>query len=131
MQKIYSPYNGKSCGDYHLRLGIFSQFEPFDGQKYSSWIDALGDLMVKKLSYERGERDLVLLEHRVEAQKDGKLQRAVSSLVVYGEPYGVDDGNHEAPWRSTKSAMSKTVGYPVAIAADLILSINIRKKLMT
>lgn len=77
--------------------------------------------MIRKLSYENGERDLVLLEHRLEAQRDGRLERAISSLVVYGEPYAINGADNVPPWRSTKSAMSKTVGYPVAIAAEIIL----------
>lgn len=79
------------------------------------------------MSYESGERDMVLLEHRIEAigsSIEGGLERAISTLVVYGEPFpsrlNTNSGDVE-PWRLPQSAMSKTVGYPAAIAANLIL----------
>lgn len=71
--------------------------------------EIMSDLLLKKLSYNRGERDLVVMLHEFDIQHaDGKYERVTSTLVEYGNP----DGD---------SAMARTTGLPVAIAAKLVL----------
>ncbi len=70
--------------------------------------EILSDTLLEKLSFEKGERDIVVMLHEFEIlHADGKPGRITSTLVEYGEP----DGH---------SAMAWTTGLPVAAAAKLI-----------
>lgn len=73
-------------------------------------LDALARLLDERLRYAPGERDLVVLEHRLETRRPrGGGRRIVERLVTTG-PAGDD------------SAMATTVGLPAALAARLILA---------
>ncbi len=89
-------------------LGLFSR-RPI-GQDEISPLDLLGDIMLEKLSYKPGERDMVVLYHEFKAwfEDDDHYERLTSTLVDYGVRYG-------------DSSMSRTVSLPAAIAARLIL----------
>jgi saccharopine dehydrogenase-like NADP-dependent oxidoreductase len=77
-------------------------------------LDILGGLMFEKLAFRPGERDMVALHHEFRIElPDGRSERVVSELTDFGIPHG-------------DSAMSRTVGLPAAIAADLILAGKIR-----
>jgi len=72
------------------------------------------DLLVRRLgglmSYRPGERDMVLLEHRLEAEfPDRHTEELSLRLVTTGEPWG-------------DSAMARTASLPAAVAARLVLS---------
>merc|ERR1719272_818695 len=70
--------------------------------------NVLCQLLEKKLKYTQDEKDLVVLNHRFDIETgNGKKDCITSSLVCYG-----DDQN---------SAMARTVGYPVAVGAQLLL----------
>ncbi|MBN1224587.1 MAG: saccharopine dehydrogenase NADP-binding domain-containing protein [Candidatus Aminicenantes bacterium] len=78
-------------------------------------IDILAARMIEKMSFEKGERDMIVLEHTFEtAYPDGKRERIVSTLIDYGIPHG-------------DSAMARTVGLPPAIGTKLILEGKIDK----
>ncbi|XP_051978790.1 alpha-aminoadipic semialdehyde synthase, mitochondrial-like isoform X2 [Xyrauchen texanus] len=63
-----------------------------------------------KLSFAKGERDLVIMKIDVGIKHStGELETKHISLVVYGDPNGY-------------SAMAKTVGYTAAIAAHMVLN---------
>ncbi|XP_057185055.1 alpha-aminoadipic semialdehyde synthase, mitochondrial isoform X1 [Triplophysa rosa] len=63
-----------------------------------------------KLAYAKGERDMIIMRNDVGIRHPtGELETKHISFVVYGEPNGF-------------SAMAKTVGYPAAIAARMVLS---------
>jgi saccharopine dehydrogenase (NADP+, L-glutamate forming)/spermidine synthase len=80
-----------------------------------SALDILGALMLEKLQYEPGERDMIILEHTFEASyPDGKKEKITSTLVDFGIP----DGD---------SSMSRTVGLPAAIGTKLILEGKIQE----
>ncbi|KAM6937642.1 alpha-aminoadipic semialdehyde synthase, mitochondrial [Xenentodon cancila] len=69
-----------------------------------------------KLSFDEGERDMVIMRNDVGIRHPtGELETKHISLVVYGEPNGF-------------SAMAKTVGYPAAIAARMVLEGEISTK---
>ncbi len=89
-------------------LGMFSR-RPI-GKDEISPLDLLGDIMLEKLTYKPGERDMVVLFHEFKAwfEKDDHYERLTSTLVDYGVRYG-------------DSSMSRTVSLPAAIAARLIL----------
>lgn len=72
-------------------------------------IDVLAARMIEKMSFEEGERDMIVLEHTFEAAyPDGQKEKITSTLIDYGIPYG-------------DSAMARTVGLPPAIGTKLIL----------
>jgi hypothetical protein len=90
-------------------LGLFAD-DPIDiGKQTVSPLDLLTCLMLDRMAYEKGERDLIILEHHFEANyPDGKKEHITSTLTAFGEPGG-------------DSAMARTVSLPAAIAVDLIL----------
>uniref|UniRef100_A0A8C7ILV5 Aminoadipate-semialdehyde synthase n=1 Tax=Oncorhynchus kisutch TaxID=8019 RepID=A0A8C7ILV5_ONCKI len=69
-----------------------------------------------RLSFDEGERDMIIMRNDVGLRHStGELETKHISLVVYGDPNGY-------------SAMAKTVGYPAAIAARMVLDGEIRTK---
>jgi saccharopine dehydrogenase-like NADP-dependent oxidoreductase len=94
-------------------LGLFAD-EPVP-IKRGGTIDILTARMVERLAYRTGERDMIALRHEFLVRRpDGRLERIRSTLVDFGVPGG-------------DSAMARTVGLPVAIAARLILEGRIRQ----
>jgi len=89
-------------------LGMFSR-HPI-GRDRISPLEALGEIMMEKLSYSPGERDMVVLFHEFKAwfPGDDHYERLTSTLVDFGVRYG-------------DTSMSRTVSLPAAIAAEMIL----------
>ncbi|XP_022066877.1 alpha-aminoadipic semialdehyde synthase, mitochondrial [Acanthochromis polyacanthus] len=81
-----------------------------------SVLAALAKHLEARLSFDKGERDMVILRNDVEIRHPtGELETKHISMVVYGDPSGF-------------SAMAKTVGYPAAIAARMVLDGDISTK---
>eukprot|EP00771_Trimastix_marina_P002691 gnl/Trimastix_PCT/384.p1 GENE.gnl/Trimastix_PCT/384~~gnl/Trimastix_PCT/384.p1 ORF type:complete len:944 (+),score=433.08 gnl/Trimastix_PCT/384:56-2833(+) len=79
-------------------------------------IDAMCDIMTPLMGYEEGERDMCLLNHQFGLRdKNNRKYEVSSTLVEYGTPGGY-------------SAMARTVGTPVGIAARLVADGVITKK---
>ena len=72
-------------------------------------IDVLAELMNSRMSYDRGERDMVVLQHLFEADFEDHVEKITSTLFDYGVPFGA-------------SSMARTVSLPLAIAVKLILA---------
>ena len=82
-------------------------------------LDCLCATLEKKMKYEKGERDFIMLQHKFEIQhKDGSKEMRTSTLVDYGEPEG--SGGY--------SAMARLVGVPCAVAVLMILKGEIKDK---
>lgn len=94
-------------------LGIFDD-EPFD-QETTTAIDFLANLMLKKMQYAEGERDMVVLHHDFVAEFADKQEHITSTLIDFGQPGG-------------DSSMSRTVSLPAAIAVKLILEGEIKER---
>jgi saccharopine dehydrogenase-like NADP-dependent oxidoreductase len=93
-------------------LGLFED-RPLPAATGSAF-DNLAALMVEKLAYGAGERDMIVLQHEFLVRTaTGRSERIVSSLIDYGVPSG-------------DSSMSRTVGLPAAIGARLVLEGRIR-----
>jgi saccharopine dehydrogenase-like NADP-dependent oxidoreductase len=93
-------------------LGLFEE-RKLPTEKGSA-LDNLAALMIEKLQYAAGERDMIVLQHEFLARTEsGRSERIVSTLIDYGVPGG-------------DSSMSRTVGLPAAIAARLVLEGKIR-----
>jgi saccharopine dehydrogenase (NADP+, L-glutamate forming) len=87
-------------------LGLFAD-RPLPVAKGSA-LDVLTALMVERLRYEAGERDMIVLRHEfLIEKKEGRRERRGSTLIDYGIPGG-------------DTSMSRTVGLPAAIAARLV-----------
>jgi len=71
--------------------------------------------MEEKMSLDPGDKDMIVMWHKVGFEDDGEKREFNSSLVVTG-----DDQTH--------TAMSKTVGLPIGIAAKHILNGNIKSR---
>uniref|UniRef100_A0A665TPW0 Aminoadipate-semialdehyde synthase n=1 Tax=Echeneis naucrates TaxID=173247 RepID=A0A665TPW0_ECHNA len=81
-----------------------------------SILAALAKHLEAKLSFNGSERDMVVMRNDVGLRHPtGELETKHISLVVYGDPNGF-------------SAMAKTVGYPAAIAARMVLDGEISTK---
>ncbi len=75
----------------------------------STPFDAFCALLQQKLSFAANERDMVLLHHDfVFKDPQGRFHHKTATICEYGQVGGF-------------SAMARTVGYPVAVAAKLIL----------
>ncbi len=93
-------------------LGLFDE-RPLPAPKGSA-LDNLTLLMIDRLRYEEGERDMIVLQHEFLARTGaGRPERIVSTLIDYGVPGG-------------DSSMSRTVGLPAAIGARLVLEGRIK-----
>jgi saccharopine dehydrogenase-like NADP-dependent oxidoreductase len=79
------------------------------GNKISP-LDLMTKVMLERMEYAEGERDLIILVHHFNASyPDGKKEKISSTLIAFGETNG-------------DTAMARTVSLPAAIGVDLILS---------
>ena len=72
-------------------------------------MDALSDLLERKLGYGQGERDMIILQHTFITEMPEGEKTLTSTLIDHGIPGG-------------DSSMSRTVGLPAAIGSELILN---------
>ena len=70
--------------------------------------DVLVELMIKKLSYKPGEKDMIIVYDEVIAEFPDRKEKRVSSMLMEGIPNG-------------ESAMTRAVSLPASITAKLIL----------
>lgn len=88
-------------------LGLFDESPVPAIAKTSA--DILQYLLEKKLAMQPTDKDMIVMLHEIEYQLNGIHTKIESSLVVKGED-------------SLHTAMAKTVGLPLGIAAKLILN---------
>jgi saccharopine dehydrogenase (NADP+, L-glutamate forming)/spermidine synthase len=78
-------------------------------------LDLLERLMLAKMQYAAGERDMVVLQHEFQASyPDGLKERITSTLIDYGVLGG-------------DSSMARTVGLPAAAATQLVLEGKVKR----
>lgn len=78
-------------------------------------MDVLAHLMLDRMSYQRDERDMLVMHHDIIADFKGNKQQITSTMFETGDKGG-------------ESAMAKTVGLPAAIGAKMILDGEISLK---
>ena len=106
------PISGKEF----KKLKWLGLLEPkTSGLKNASPAQILQHLLQEKWKLENGELDMIVMKHEITYKLNGKNLKAHSSLVVKGESQQL-------------TAMSKTVGLPMAIATKLILKGKIKSK---
>lgn len=89
-------------------LGLFKGDEAI-GLEDASPAQMLGKILVDKLSLEPQDKDMLVMYHDFEYELNGKSGKITSSMVNIGE-------------NQVYTAMSNTVGLPVAICGKLILN---------
>lgn len=111
----------KSASETQLESASFDPSLPSLPDRPTAPIDLFATLLAHKLRYARHERDLVVLHHEIVSRPRGSQLQSpaeeevhTSSLVAYG--------TKEA------SAMSRTVGLPVAFATLQILDGGVRAR---
>jgi saccharopine dehydrogenase-like NADP-dependent oxidoreductase len=77
--------------------------------------DILQYRMEQKLALQAADKDMIVMLHEIDYVSDDKQHSIKSSLVVKGEDH-------------LRTAMAKTVGLPLGIAAKLILEEKIKLK---
>lgn len=92
-------------------LGLYD--EQIIGRGKQTAADILQSLLERKLMLHPSDKDMIIMLHEFEYLLNGRQQKINSCLVVKGE-------NH------LRTAMAKTVGLPLGIAASLILQNKIR-----
>jgi saccharopine dehydrogenase-like NADP-dependent oxidoreductase len=86
-------------------MGFFTEKMPITT---GTAMDVLTEIMLNKMSFAPGERDMIILHHEFEAEYPNGRKAITSSLVEYGIPRG-------------DSAMARTVTLPAAIGVKMIL----------
>ncbi|MCP3887375.1 MAG: saccharopine dehydrogenase [Desulfobulbaceae bacterium] len=109
-QKVadYLGVDEDSAMMYKLRwLGVFS--DEVIGLEKATPAEILQQLLVSKLSLDSDDIDMIVMQHQFVYELNAEIKKIYSSMIVYGE-----DNIH--------TAMSITVGLPVAIAAKMLLT---------
>jgi saccharopine dehydrogenase-like NADP-dependent oxidoreductase len=94
-------------------LGLFSE-KPLKTVSQSCAMH-LQNLLEEKWRLENGDSDKIVMVHRIKAMKDDNLHEYTSSLVIEGE-------------NERHTAMSKTVGMPIAFAVERMLRGEIKER---
>ncbi|XP_070279903.1 alpha-aminoadipic semialdehyde synthase, mitochondrial isoform X2 [Myotis yumanensis] len=95
------------------RLGLLGDEQV---PRAESVVDALSKYLAMKLSYGPGEKDMIVMRDSFGIRHpSGHLENKTIDLVVYGDINGF-------------SAMAKTVGFPTAMAAKMLLDGEIHAK---
>jgi len=71
-------------------------------------VDILTSHMLEKMSYDEGERDMLVLQHTFVADFPNRTEHITSTMIDFGIPGG-------------DSSMNRTVGLPAAVAVRFIL----------
>ncbi len=112
--KLKTKYN---FSDSELKKWEYLGF--FDDKKITlhnaSPAQILQTLLEEKWTLDPEDKDMILMQHRIKYTYQNKAKELTSSLVVFG-----DNSKH--------TAMAKTVGLPLAIAAKLFLTDNLHLK---
>ncbi|MDP3464093.1 MAG: saccharopine dehydrogenase C-terminal domain-containing protein [Bacteroidales bacterium] len=94
-------------------LGVFSN--ELIGLKNATPAQILQQLLEKKWSLDPGDKDMIVMQHEFEYELNKKSHKITSSMVFIGK-------------NTVDTAMSVTVGTPLAIASKLLLTGRIAAK---
>ncbi len=87
-------------------LGMFGEDKIPEGA--TNAVDIFADLLLEKMPYKEGERDMIILAHDFTADFLDHKERIQATMINYGIPNG-------------DSSMARTVSLPAAIATRMIL----------
>jgi saccharopine dehydrogenase-like NADP-dependent oxidoreductase len=92
-------------------LGFFGD-DPLPGPKAP--VDVLTARMLDKMSYNDGERDMLVLQHTFIAELADRKEKITSTMIDFGIPGG-------------DSSMNRTVGLPAAVGTRFLLEGKYKK----
>jgi saccharopine dehydrogenase-like NADP-dependent oxidoreductase len=95
-----------------IELDIFNPTKKI-GLKNATPAQMLQKILLDKWTLSEDDKDMIVMHHKFGYELNGKKQQIESSMVILGE-------------NQTYTAMAKTVGFPVAIAAIKILNGEIK-----
>ena len=95
-----------------IELDIFNPKKKI-GLKNATPAKMLQKILEESWTLSKDDKDMIVMQHLFGYEKNGKKEQIESSLIVYGE-------------NQTYTAMAKTVGLPVGIAALKILTGKIK-----
>lgn len=98
-------------------LGIFNREPIFDLEKATP-AQLLQEILVRKLSLDHGDKDMLVMVHEFEYELNGEQYRVESHMVNIGED-------------QLYTSMSNTVGLPAAICAKMILKGEVKERGVT
>jgi saccharopine dehydrogenase-like NADP-dependent oxidoreductase len=105
--------------DHEKILEQFSFLQLDDDEALPANIQSSADILQyrveRKLALQPADKDMIVMLHEIEYKLNDKLYKIESSLVVKGED-------------NVRTAMAKTVGLPLGIAAKLIVEEKIKLK---
>lgn len=87
-------------------LGLFSDDALPEGK--ITPVDIMAEQMQKKMAYQEGERDMIVMQHEFVAEYPDRREAITATMIDYGIPHG-------------DTSMARTVGLPAAIAVRMIL----------
>ncbi len=114
--KVSSALNIKSDGEEMRRLrwsGLFSSEKI--GLTVGTPAQVLEHILNKKWKLVQGDKDFIVMWHRFGYQSNGSAKRITAHLTAAGE-------------NELQTAMAKTVGLPLGIAAKLLLEGRIKER---
>ncbi len=94
-------------------LGLFD--EDLINRGVCTAADILQIALERKLTLQHHDKDMVIMQHEIETEKNGAFKKIIKLLAVKGEDH-------------LHTAMAKTVGLPLGIACSLILQDKIKIK---
>jgi saccharopine dehydrogenase (NADP+, L-glutamate forming) len=100
------PYMNAHNREMYAYLGLFDQTPVPPGARTAA--DVLQYLLETRLAMRPEDKDMIVMQHEIGYVSGGRQRRRTSTLVVKGE-----DALH--------TAMARTVGLPLGIAAKLLL----------
>ncbi len=92
-------------------LGLFSEETVPEG---NNRLDILSEQLLKKLKYEEGERDMIILKHKFIVQNEDTSKDLITSTLI---DYGIPNGD---------SSMARTVSLPLGIGVKLMAEDKIK-----
>jgi saccharopine dehydrogenase-like NADP-dependent oxidoreductase len=105
--KKYFTLDDEELFEKFVWLGIFDDTTPF-GIENASPAQLLESLLVEKWKLEEGDKDMLVMYHEFVYDINSSREKIISSMVCIGK-------------NQIYTAMSETVGLPVAICAKMIL----------
>src|ERR1700722_1743864 len=100
------PYVTEANREMYTYLGLFERAPVPAGAKTAA--DVLQHLLETRLAMQPEDKDMIVMQHEIGFMSGGKRMRGTSTLLVKGED-------------SLHTAMARTVGLPLGIAAKLLL----------
>lgn len=112
--KKYFTFDDEVLFEKFVWLGLFEDETPI-GIKDASPAQLLEKILTTKWALSPNDKDMLVMHHEFVCELDGEKQTVVSSMVNIGE-------------NQTYTAMSNTVGLPVAICGKMILNGSLKLK---